>query len=52
MEDFLDYAKFREVHGDQFNLSPRFHFCGVDVTSENGDLRPGCVMMLDIEREK
>ena len=31
--DFLDYSKFKELHGDKFNLSPRFHFCDVDVTS-------------------
>ena len=52
MEDFLDFAKFKEVNGDRFNLSPRFHFCGVDVTSGRGQQRSGCIMMLETEREK
>lgn len=53
MRDFLNYTRVRELYGDEYNLSPRFHFCDVHVTGSDADqTNEGCVMMMDLEREK
>ena len=33
MSDFLNYTRVLELYGEEYNLSPRFHFCDVDVTT-------------------
>ena len=58
MSDFLNYTRVLDLYGEQYNLSPRFHFCDVDVTTQRESINEEsqnqhtCIMMMDTDRER
>lgn len=49
--DFLNYTQVEALFGKTYNLSPRFHMCGADVTGTNGQFN-ACIMAFDFKREQ
>ena len=49
--DFLNYTQVEALFGKTYNLSPRFHMCGAEVTGTNSEFN-ACLMAFDFAREK
>ena len=51
--EFLDYSQVESLFGKTYNLSPRYHSCGVDILKDTTGSKEGeaCIMALDFERE-
>ena len=50
MNSMLNYTQVKELYDDEFNLSPRYHTCGISAV--NHELKEPCLMLWNTEREK